>query len=256
MEQIYGEFAALYDRLMSDVDYEAWAGYLDRLLSEHLPGRTDAQSQPTLIDCACGTGTMTIALAKRGYSLIGMDRSPDMLRIAQQKALAAGLRIPFVQRDMQQIAAHRPVDAVTACCDGVNYLTKPQEVRAFFDAVANALKPEGLLLFDVSSAYKLEHVLGGHTFGEAESDLAYLWCNNFDCDTRLVQMDLTFFVRETGKDTYRRFEETHMQRAHTREEIARWLSESGFALCGVYDAFTWKEPETDSERIQWIARRI
>ena len=251
MENAYGEFAALYDRLMRDVDYDAWAAYVLALADTFLPEQAGVSR--TAVDCACGTGEMTLRLCERGYAVVGVDDSADMLRVAQQKAMARGLRIPFVQGDMRSFCTHRPVDLVTACCDGVNYLDTFEGVCSFFAAANRALKPGGLLMFDVSSAYKLERILGGQTFGEAEDDCAYLWQNAFDGESRLLEMELTFFVREGAR--YRRFDETHVQRAHTCEELDDALAGQGFCICGKYEAFTRNPPRVDSERIQWIARK-
>ena len=251
MEEAYGEFALLYDRLMADVDYPAWARYVMELAERFL--KKPGEAPVAAVDCACGTGEISCLLAGSGWSVTGVDISPDMLGVAQQKARGKGLSIPFVQGDMQSFSTHRPVDVVLACCDGVNYLAGTEGAARFFAAANRALRPGGLLLFDVSSAYKLEHILGGRLFGEAGEDWAYLWQNAFDPETRLLEMDLTFFV-ETG-GSYRRFEETHIQRAYGVEELNGKLQAAGFDVLGVYEAFTTAPHRPDSERIQWVARK-
>ena len=252
VENAYCEFALLYDRLMRDVDYDAWTAYVMALADAFL--QREGAAEPTAIDCACGTGEVTLRLARSGLAAVGVDRSADMLRVAQQKAMTRGLRIPFVQADMRGFTTHHPVDLVLACCDGVNYLDSQKETGRFFAAANRALKPGGLLLFDISSAYQLEHVLDGRTFGESEEDYAYLWQNVFDAQTRLLEMNLTFFVRDGAR--YRRFDETHIQRAHTDGELDAELIRQGFAVCGKYEAFTKNPPQADSERIQWVARKL
>ena len=250
----YGEFAALYDALMHGVDYDGWASWLvERLRAGGVdPRPTGGGKPPLVLDCACGTGALTVRLSRLGYDVVGSDLSEDMLRAAQQKAMAAGLRIPFVRQDMRHVCAHRPADAVTACCDGVNYLTSADDVCAFFRAAYAALRPGGLLLFDVSSAYKLSAVLGGNTFGEDTPDCTYLWRNAFDPATRLLEMRLAFFTPDGG-GRYRRFDETHLQRAHTAAEISAWLTACGFVGQACYAAFTADAPKEDTERIQWTA---
>ena len=125
----------------------------------------------TVLECACGTGSLTVRLARLGYAITGSDLSGDMLMIARQKALDAGLRqLPFVCQDMRKIALHKPVDAIFCACDGVNYLLDGAE--DFFRAAYKALKSGGLLLFDVSSDYKLSSVLAGNTFAATGEDWA------------------------------------------------------------------------------------
>ena len=248
MTAAYAEgFASLYDSLMDDVDYGAWAAYLMGLIRARLP---DTKA-PFLLDAACGTGAMSVRFAELGCRVVGSDVSPAMLALAQQRARAHGVAVPFVEQDMRALAAHKKADVVTACCDGVNYLLSLADVSKFFRAAKRALRPGGLLLFDVSSAYKLARVLDGETFGEARENAAYLWQNVFDPDTRLLEMNLSFFVREGA--LYRRFDETHVQRAHTREELDALLLQEGFTALACYDAFTGNPPRADSERMQWIA---
>lgn len=249
MHQSYEEFAAYYDRLMADVDYAAWAAYLADLLAQNgvLP-------EQALLDCACGTGEITLRLHQAGYRMTGADASARMLEIAAQKARKAGAKIAFVRQEMQRICVHKPVSAITCACDGVNYLLSLAEVEAFFQSAYGALKDGGLLLFDVSSAYKLEHILGGQTFGEDGADCTYLWQNCFDPMTRLLEMRLAFFT-PNGSGAYKRFDERHLQRTHTQEELTSLLIKTGFEVIGVYSAFSKDAPKKDSERIQFVARK-
>lgn len=246
MEQ-YGRFAAVYDRLMADVPYDRWASYLHGCIRAFLPEAS------TVADCACGTGQITFRLAKLGYAVTGMDISSDMLYIAQQNALDAGSRLPFVQQDMKRLMLHRPADVVNCACDGVNYLASVNEATQFFQAAYRALKPKGLLLFDVSSHYKLSQVLACNTFAEDEEGIAYIWKNCYDPQSRLLEMRLTFFQEAGGR--YERFCERHIQRAHTIEELEQALHAAGFSDVRTFSAFTMEAPGADAERIQFVAQK-
>lgn len=243
----YRAFAHCYDRMMHDVDYAEWAAYLGSFLKEH--------HVRSVIDCACGTGTIAIALAKAGFSVTGVDISEDMLMEARTNALKNGLRfLPFICQDMTAFETHRPVDAVISTCDGINYLTEPEDAARFFGCARKALKPGGLLLFDISSAYKLGQILGSETFTEVEDDYAYIWYNDFDPAANLCQMDLTFFVR--NGEIWQRYSEQHLQRAYREEELKNLLMNNGFETIGTYNAFSRDPVRTDSERIQFAARKI
>ena len=146
------------------------------------------------------------------------------------------------------------MSAVVCACDGVNYLLTKKDVGAFFDSAFAALKPNGAMLFDVSSAYKLECVLGGQTYGEDTSECAYLWQNAFDPESRLIEMNLSFFVPD-GAGKYTRFTERHVQRAHTVEELLEALDKNGFSKCRAYEAFTASEISAANERIQFAAAK-
>lgn len=239
--QMYGEFAQVYDALMDDVDYPAWAAYYLALM------RNLGVVPASMVECACGTGSLSVLFAGQGLRVIGVDASADMLRVAAGKARRQGLAIPFVQQDMQALALHHPVDAVLATCDGVNYLCAPQAVRAFFTAAYAAIKPGGGLFFDVSTPYKLSTVLGDAFFGENRSKISYLWQNRFDASSGILEMELTGFVREAD-GRYRRFDELHRQRGHTREEIESWLRQAGFAAISIYGDRTLEAPAQDAQR--------
>lgn len=244
----YGAFAEVYDLLMDDFDYPKWADYYLQLLAR-------AGVKPrTMADAACGTGSLTVQFARRGIRVTGIDLSDEMLRIAADKARSNGVQAMFVRQDMTGLRLPRPVDALVCGCDGVNYLLTDERVRAFLDSAHAAIRLGGALAFDISSAYKLEHVLGDGFFGEERDEVAYLWSNRFDADAQTVQMDLTFFRREPC-GLYRRFVERHTQRAHRPERICELLQESGFARVGIYGDRTFEPPRADELRIHFLAVR-
>lgn len=242
MEQ-YTAFSAWYDKMMGGVEYDGWSRYLMTLL--------DRSGAKKVAECACGTGNITWRLAKRGYEVTGLDLSEDMLLVAREKLRKMGLRCPFVCEDMRALSLHKPVDAVIAACDGVNYVTEGAE--DFFAAAYRALKPGGVLLFDVSSAYKLSKILGGRTFGDTGEDWGYIWENVFDEESALLEMELTCFIKEGSH--YTRFEETHLQRAYTQEELTAALKKAGFERVEVYEAFTMEPPKENTERLQFATYR-
>ncbi|MBR6221668.1 MAG: class I SAM-dependent methyltransferase [Clostridia bacterium] len=244
---MYEEFAAVYDALMDDFDYPAWANYYLRLLNE-------AGCRPrAAFECGCGTGSMSIPFARAGLRLTASDLSEDMLRVAQQKARKNGVSIPFVRMDMRALELPRPVDAILACCDAVNYLTGEADVSAFFRAAHRFLKPGGVLAFDISSEEKLV-AMGGAFYGEDRDGITYLWQNSMDEKSRVVTMDLTFFV-ETEGGLYRRFDERHRQRAHSQGEIVRWLEAAGFGDIRVYGDRTMNPPAPGDMRLHFTALR-
>ena len=241
----YGKFATIYDLLMRDVPYDAWADYVIKMLD----------GCQTVLECACGTGEITYRLAKAGFDVIAADISDDMLRIATEKLRSMGglsKRVHFIQMDMQRIVLHKPVDCVICCCDGVNYLTSDRAVQRFFNAAYSSLKPNGILLFDISSRYRLSTDLGCTTFFETGQDASYIWQNTYDDAAKLIKMELTFFKKQAA--LYERFDETHVQRAHSLKEIMSWLDKCGFDATA-YDCFTQNPPMPNSERIQFFSRK-
>ena len=232
--------------MMHDVDRDVWTDYLDNLLKQY-----DAHD---IMDCACGTGEMSIRLFQRGYRVIGNDISPEMLMEARNRAFRERCGgIIFICEDMRKLKIHKPIDAIVSVCDGVNYLTSAEDVLSFFRHAADCLKPGGVLLFDISSPYKFKHILSDHTFTEETDDYAYIWKNMYDPKTKLCEMELTGFLRDGER--FERFQETHLQRAHTVSELIRHLKKSGFVEISVYNAFTKDPVSPSSERIQFVARK-
>ena len=124
---MYDDFASVYDTLMDDFDYDEWSRHylrLIRLATGELPRRA--------AECACGTGSLTVRLAQSGMAMTGVDLSAAMLRQAEKKARDYGVEAAFVRQDMKKLTLPRRVGAVLATCDGVNYLTTPEDVRVFF----------------------------------------------------------------------------------------------------------------------------
>ena len=242
----YRGFADVYDLLMDDFDYPAWAEYYLRLLE------IDGSHPLELCDCACGTGSLTVEFAERGLRVLGCDLSREMLEAASAKARVRGLPIRFVCMDMANLALPHPVDAIVCGCDGVNYLTSEKRVRSFFEAAHRNLKSGGVFAFDISSPYKLKQVVGNAFFGEERDECAYLWQNTPDGD--IITMDLTFFIRNAD-GLYRRVQETHRQMAHDPNRLAEILNETGFGNVQIYGDRTFDPPRPDELRVHIRADR-
>ena len=244
----YEALAEIYDILMDDIDYDGWAAYYLELIAR-------AGCEPrSLCDCACGTGAMAVRFADRGLRVTGVDLSAPMLARAQEKARERGVQAMFVRQDICELKLPRPVDALVCACDGVNYLLDDARLNAFFAAAGNALKPGGVLAFDISSAWKLENILGNGFYGEERDDVAYLWSNRWDGQARTVTMDLTFFIRER-EDLYRRCVEVHVQKAHDPAHLCRLLADNGFRDVRAFGDRTFEAPCPKEARIHISAVR-
>lgn len=232
---------------MEDYDYERWTQYLENVLT-----RRNIRPK-TIADLACGTGNFTTRLAKKGYNIIGIDSSEDMLNVAKEKSLAMGLSIPFIHQDMRNLSLHRSVDIVTCMCDGFNYILSDYDLMSALQKIYNSLNRGGALIFDISSYYKLENVLGDNLMADASQDISLIWFNHFDKKDAICRMDLTFFVRRG--DRYIRFDETHYQRAHKLEDVINTLREIGFTNIEVYTPFTFETPKADDHRWVFVAEK-
>ena len=243
--EAYTSFAMVYDEFMDNVPYEEWCGYLAGLLEEY--GCRDG----LVLELGCGTGAMTRLLAARGYDMIGLDSSEDMLSIAREWQEDAG--ILYLEQDMTDFELYGTVSAVVSVCDSMNYITDEQDLVQVFRLVNNYLDPGGVFIFDLNTLYKYEVLLGENTFAENREDCSFIWENDYDPEGKINEYDLTLFIREDD-GRYRKYEEVHYQRAYTLEEVQKAAREAGMAFAACYDAFTRMPPSPDSERMYVILR--
>ena len=245
--EAYTGFAEVYDLFMEEVPYRQWSRYITELLEEY--GICDG----LVLDLGCGTGVLTELLALAGYDMIGIDLSREMLEIATERRVQSGLNILYLCQDMREFELYGTVRAVVSVCDSMNYITEYEDLTQVFRLVNNYLDPGGMFIFDLNTEYKYRQVLGSQTIAESREDCGFIWENEYDEETKLNEYDLTLFVREEG-ELFRRYEETHVQRAYSVEEIKAALLEAGMEFVAVYDAFTRDGAEDRSQRIYVIAR--
>ena len=258
--EAYTGFAAVYDTFMDNVPYREWGEYIHSMLCKK--GVKDG----LVLDLGCGTGTMTEILAGYGYDMIGADNSEDMLELAMEKRIRSGHDILYLLQDMREFELYGTVRAVVSVCDSLNYITDPEDLENVFRLVNNYLDPGGIFLFDFNTEYKYREVMGDCTIAEDRGVCSFIWDNYYYEEDRINEYDLTLFVRETGRsdpDTgepdregqlYRRYTETHYQRAYTLEEMQRLLEKAGLVFEAAYDMDTKEVPGDTSERICVIAR--
>ena len=239
--------ASCYDSFTKDVQYERRARYLSRLLA--LPR---GQSR-TVLDLACGTGTLTEIFSRAGHRMVGVDLSADMLAVAANKftELPQEERPLLLQQSMTALRLPFPVDAAFCALDGLNYLLRPEEVRRTFRAVAKVLKPGGRFAFDVHSQEHLA-ALDGQIFLDETEDAYCVWRSDYASRARIISYGMDIFRRDRDGRWQRSFEE-HRERAYGAEELTAWLSEAGFTDVRVYGEFTGKAPRPGEERLYFSA---
>lgn len=246
--EAYTGFAGVYDIFMDNVPYEEWAGYLWEILREY--GIEDG----LLLELGCGTGSMTECMAGYGYDMIGVDYSIEMLELAWKKKEKSGHDILYLNQDMREFELYGTVRAVISVCDSVNYILEDGGLTEMFRLVNNYLDPGGIFLFDFNTEYKYQEVLGVQVIAEDREDCSFIWDNYYDDAERINEYELTLFIREEESELYRKYQETHFQRAYTLEEMRQYIEESGLLYVTAYDAYTRQPPGSRSERICVVAR--
>lgn len=273
MAQAYSDFARVYDELMDNVPYEAWCENLAALIEQYGISRPSAKkgAEPEdgpgtaaleealdaernlVLDLGCGTGTLTELLSGKGYDMIGVDNSPEMLEIAAEKRMGSGSGILYLQQDMRELELYSTVGTVISVCDSLNYLLEEEELLAVFRLVNNYLYPGGLFIFDFNTVYKYSQVIGDAVIAENREDCSFIWENYYHEEDEVNEYDLTVFVREDG-DVFRRFTENHFQRGYAPLTMSRLVEQAGMRVIRLLDADTLGEVTAQSERVYVLAR--
>lgn len=256
--EAYTGFASVYDEFMDNVPYDEWTDYLVSLFKEY-----QIEAGQLILELGCGTGSMTRRLFKKGYDMIGLDYSDDMLEIAREKDSQEEIpygKILYLNQDMREFELYGTVACVISICDSMNYITDPKDLKKVFSLVNNYLDPGGLFIFDLNTVYKYQHILADSTIAENREDASFIWENYYDEKTKINEYDITIYKKaefeyeEEETPLFERMEETHYQRAYEIEEIKQLLTEAGMEFITSYEVGTKKSPSECSERVYIIAR--
>ena len=249
----YDSIARVYDKLNAEIDYSAWADFIEECFEKYL------ESKPELVlDLACGTGSMTYKLAERGYDMIGVDGSEEMLSEAYSRGTVVGdTNILYLLQDMRSFELYGTVGAVTCCLDSMNYLTCDGDFEKCLSTVHNYLEPDGIFIFDMNTPYKFENVYGDNSYIlEDKIDGKEIYCgwqNFYDKESRLCSFYLSLFEGQNGK--YVRSDEEQHERCYTLDEVKSSLEKCGFELLFVSSDYKFTEIDENTERWYFVTRR-
>ena len=243
----YGEFAKIYDDLINeDINYDNMVSRIIEICNEHNIECKD------YLDVACGTGNVTVRLAKHFKDIYAVDLSEDMLREAFNKLKDNRIKGKIICQDMTEMQLNRKFDLITSVLDSTNYITDEDDLEKYFSSVKEHLKDDGIFIFDVNSYYKLSEILGNNIYTYSEEDVFYTWENVFEDD--MVSMFLKFFVKQG--ELYERFEEEHFERAYKEEELESALSNCGLKVINKFDGYSNNKVQANSERIVYVVKKI
>lgn len=241
MESYLG-FSAVYDKLIKeDINYEEIAEFI----------LNEAKDRKNYLDLGCGTGSLSSIIGKHFGETYLVDLSPDMLTQAEDKFDELGIRHRSFAISMSDFSFDRTFSLITSSIDALNYLLTDEELQSFFAHVYDHLEEEGVFIFDINSAYKLEQILGNNNFVYTEEDLVYTWENYLEDD--IVEMYLNFFIK-TGA-LYERVEEVHYERVYPLEKILFHLEKAGFKEIKLSDSYGQGEIRDETERITFTVRK-
>lgn len=241
--RVYDALAASYDGLMADGSYRRRAAFLARRL------RKSPIPVETVLDLACGTGTIACLLAKQGYEVLAADASEEMLSQAAAKAEGLERRPLFLHQSMAKLRLAQPVDAVVSTLDSLNYLTGERELKETLRRVRRWLKPGGLFLFDVNTPCKLQR-MDGQLYMDETEDSVCVWRTFFSEKKQVCTYQVDLFRLRSDGAWDRTFEE-HRERAWSGEALRRYLEEAGFSSVKLTGDLTDRPPHLNEDRWQF-----
>ena len=243
----YNRLAGVYDGLTADVPYGAFAGFYESVFEKY------GTKPHMLLDLACGTGTLTSILADRGYEMIGVDASEDMLSVAHDKTLSCSIRPLLICQKLEELDLYGTVDAAVSSLDGLNYI-HPDMLPEVFRRLHLFIEPGGILVFDILRPEALE-ALDGQMFIDENDDTYCVWRTEYDSTERLCRYFMDVFIRD-GEEWTRTFEE-HTEYAHSIDKTLSMLSQTGFDSIEKYDPDNNADllPDCDNSRRVFISAR-
>lgn len=242
----YEALAASYDRLTNDVDYEATVAFYEKILD------LEGIRPRTAVDLACGTGSVTAILARKGLQVVGVDMSEEMLTVAAQKAGDVHPAPWFICQPLQELHLIRGVDLAVCALDSLDYITVPEDCAEAIRRIYRCLNPGGIFIFDVNTPEKLR-AMDAQVFLDEDDDVYCVWRGEFDEETNICSYGMDLFQRQG--DLWQRSFEEHREYAYSAEQLASYLKAAGFTHIRIYGDGRLEAPEPGEQRIYISARK-
>ncbi len=244
-KRIYKDIAPYYDRLMDDVNYEAWVGYIKNICAlHHCDGKR-------VLDLGCGTGVPASLLLKDGYAVICIDGSFEMLRIAQKKL--SQYDPPLIQSMFEHFHIRQKVDLAISLFDSLNNLIDEHLLAQTFAHVASCVREGGLFVFDMNTIYGLGHMDDRDMYTKESNGVYSIWKSRFDRRKALIKLSVTVFASQNG--LYHRVDETHLERGYSLGTLKRLLMKSGFERVTFYEHLTFRSAGARTQRVMVVAKK-
>lgn len=272
MFESYTSFASVYDTFMDGTDYNEWADNIQDMITRYgiskpaqkRTGKSEsrdvllAAEKNLVVDLGCGTGKLTEILADRGYDVMGIDLSEEMLNMALERRDRLGHRTLYLCQDMRAFELYGNAGSFLCVGDSINYLLSEEDVEKLFRRVQLFLFPGGIFVFDFKTLHLYRDVIGDRTIAEDREDCSFIWDNWFDPDTEINEYDLSLFIREDGQEAgenlFRKYEEIHRQRGYTLLQMKALAERAGLEWTFEMDSETRGPVTNDSERVLCVVR--
>ncbi len=245
----YGIFSSVYDILTENVPYERIADSVCSLLHKN------GVNGGLLLDLGCGTGTLSFLLEKKGYDIIGVDASEDMLTVANEKKYEENSSAMFLCQKGDELDLYGTIDCAVSSLDTINHIDNLEKIEKTFSLISLFMNMDGIFIFDMNTPYKHEKILGNNTFVYDMDEVYCVWQNSFDESSRITSIDLDFFIKNEDDDEYERYSESFCEYSYKVEDIIKIIEKNGFTLLEVYDDYGDRIPDDETERITFVCKK-
>lgn len=248
----YTLLSKIYDSWQEENNPVKWADYIEKIIRTHcrMQAGDGRNGSFLLLDLGCGTGSFAIEMSQRGYDVIGLDLSDEMLNAAREKDGADN--IMFIRQDITKMELFGTVDIIVCLLDTVNHILPEAGLNRLFRLCKNYLNPGGLFIFDIATPYYFENVLGNQVFYDVRDEYALIWQNSYTPAKAVSRSELTFFIGQEDQ-RYLRGEEVIREKAHSIDKTKQMLEANHLRVVKQYREFTFQKPDSTTKRIFFVA---
>lgn len=246
----YDVFSSVYDILTDNVDYKQITDRICSLLSQN------GINGGLLLDLGCGTGTLSFMLEEKGYELIGVDPSEDMLMVANEKKYELGSPAVFLCQSGESLDLYGTIDCAVSSLDTINHIESLEKIEETFKRVSLFMNMDGIFIFDMNTPYKHKKILGNNVFFYDMDEVYCIWHNTYDDKKSKTDIELDFFIKNEDDDNYQRYNESFSEYSYEPDDIIKTLEKCGFEIINTYDDYSDKQVNENTERITIVAKKI
>ena len=245
----YGIFSSVYDILTENVEYERIADRICSLLHDNCVDRG------LLLDLGCGTGTLSFLLEQKGFDIIGVDASEDMLSVANEKKYEDDSSALFLCQKAEELDLFGTIQCAVSTLDTFNHIDSIEKIEKAISLVSLFMDMNGIFIFDMNTPYKHKEILGNNTFVYDMDEVYCVWQNSYDENAEKTDIDLDFFIKNEDDECFERYSESFSEYVYDTNEIISIIKKCGFTLLATTDDYSDNPVSDTTERITFICKK-
>ena len=245
----YDIFSSVYDILTENVEYERISNKICSLLHKN------GVDRGLLLDLGCGTGTLSFLLEQRGFDIIGVDASEDMLAVANEKKYEDNSSALFLCQKAEELDLFGTIQCTVSTLDTFNHIGNIEKIEKAISLVSLFMDMNGIFIFDMNTPYKHTKILGNNTFVYDMDEVYCVWQNSYDKASEKTDIDLDFFIKNEDDDCFERYSESFSEYVYDTNEIINIIKKCGFTLLATTDDYSDNPVCDTTERITFICKK-